>query len=211
MMKLVLSEEISDSAVWQAVLAGDQYAFELLFKRCYDDLYLGAVTYNGNSDLAEDHIQELFVKIWECRERLEEVEEVRTYLWTALRGCMIDSFRKNRAGERYYDQWEKSDCQMHYPVEELIVHDELGAVPSTELMDPVNQLTPHQREALYLKFYEPFPDPNWKKAWKRLKNRLEPDSRYADSSNRKISLSSKSPKEYLQWILRVVTLFILSL
>lgn len=204
-MKLVLSETISDSAVWRAVLAGDKYAFKVLFRRCYNDLYLGAVTYTGNPDMAEDKVQELFVNIWQCREKLEKVEDVRTYLWTVLRQNIVDAFRNHNIGNRYYDQWDKYDCQMQYPVEELILHDELGAVPFTEITGSVSELSPRQREALYSKFYEAVPDPDWEKAWNRLKNRLDPRSSYKETSQ-----GGKAPRGFFQWIIRVVTLFIIS-
>src|SRR5690625_1620387 len=89
-------EVVNESDSWLALTGGDCGAYEFLFRKYYDDLYRYAVKFSGRSGMAEDHIQKLFLKIWRRRDKLQEVEAVKTYLWTALRRSMIDTFRKEK-------------------------------------------------------------------------------------------------------------------
>ncbi|MDX1642530.1 MAG: sigma factor, partial [Balneolaceae bacterium] len=67
---------------------------EKLFKRHYDDLFRYAVKFCGSEVKAEDHIQDLFLRIWNRREFLGDVTGVKTYLWTALRRSLISKNKK---------------------------------------------------------------------------------------------------------------------
>lgn len=145
---------LSDSEAWKAFLKGDRQAFELLFRRYYDDLYHYAVKFSGEPAMAEDHIQKLFLKIWRKRDHLEEVEGVKTYLWIALRRCIIDTFRKMKTEEKYVNKLKDDHGRMQFTAEELIIRDEIDTMQSRELKEAMDQLTPKEREVLYLKFYE---------------------------------------------------------
>mgnify|MGYP001393496632 CR=1 FL=1 len=147
-------EKLTDSEVWKAILAGDREAFGLLFSRYYDDLYHYAVKFSGRPGMAEDHIQKLFLKIWHRRDSLEEVKGVKTYLWSALRRSMIDTFRKEKAERKYLDKIDNGYARMQYTTEELVIHDETSSARSRELKKAIGQLNSRQREVLYLKFYE---------------------------------------------------------
>lgn len=147
-------EALSDSEAWNALLAGDRDAFQYLFRKYYDDLYHYAVKFSGKPGIAEDHIQKLFLKIWRRRDQLEEVEGVKTYLWTALRRSMIDTFRKQRTQNKYLDKYQTDNTQMQFTAEELVIRDEISTIRSRELEAAINQLSPKEREVLYLKFYE---------------------------------------------------------
>ena len=147
-------ETLTDSEVWEAILAADRTAFGVLFSRYYDDLYHYAVKFSGRPDMAEDHIQKLFLKIWRRRDSLEEVRGVKTYLWSALRRSMIDTFRKERAEKKYLDKLRTESTRMRYTAEELLIHGEANAMRSKELKKAIDQLNSRQREILYLKFYD---------------------------------------------------------
>lgn len=147
-------KKLTDSEVWEAILGGSRAAFGLLFSRYYDDLYHYAVKFSGRPDMAEDHIQKLFLKIWRRRDHLEEVESVKTYLWAALRRSMIDTFRKEKAEQKYLDKLHTGYARMQYTAEELVINDETSALRSRELKKAIDQLNSRQREVLYLKFYD---------------------------------------------------------
>lgn len=144
----------SDSEAWKAFLDGDCEAFQYLFQTYYDDLYHYAVKFSGDPAAAEDHIQKLFLKLWRKRERLEKVKGVKTYLWSALRRSMIDTHRKRKTERKYRDEYQKNHGRMHYSAEELLIRDEINAIRSSELQAAIHQLSPKEREVLYLKFYE---------------------------------------------------------
>lgn len=118
----------------------------MLFRKYYDDLYYYAVKFSGEPAVAEDHIQKLFLKIWRQRDQLEEVEGVKTYLWSALRRSMIDTYRKRKTERKYRDQYRKNHGRMQFTDEELIIRHERDTIQSRELKEAIDQLTPKERE-----------------------------------------------------------------
>src|SRR5690625_2519036 len=73
---------------------GCKDSLEVLYLRFYNNLFDYAVSFCGDADTAEDQIHALFLKIWERRELLPEVEYVKTYLWTSLWRSLIDEQRR---------------------------------------------------------------------------------------------------------------------
>lgn len=147
-------DRIASSEAWKALLSGDRSAFELLFRRYYDDLYRYGVAFCGCPDMAEDHIQKLFLKIWRRRETLGEVSGVKTYLWSGLRRSLIDGFRKQQTKKKYLDKLENNDLGMQLTPEEFIINNELDAIRRRALKEAIGQLSSRQQEVVYLKFYE---------------------------------------------------------
>lgn len=145
---------VGSREIWLQILSGDRNALELLFHRYYDDLYRYAVSFCGRPDMAEDHIQKLFLKIWQRRDTLDEVSGVKTYLWTSLRRSMIDAFRKEKTEAQYLGRVSKQRSGVQLDPEELIIHEEIGTIRRRALEKAIDELSPRQQEVVYLKFYD---------------------------------------------------------
>jgi RNA polymerase sigma factor (sigma-70 family) len=144
----------SDEEVWQVLKLGDNAALECLFRRYYQDLYRYGIKLTGQPGLVEDHIQDLFLKIWNNRQHLADVSGVKTYLWTALRRRLItytqqEAHRKKRlAGE------PPEEPAIQFSPEELIIHRENRNQRVKALTRALNRLSGKHREIVYLKYYE---------------------------------------------------------
>lgn len=143
-----------DPELWQSILEGERDAFELLFQKYFDDLFHYALKLTGQRGMAEDHVQGLFLHIWQKRGTLKEVIAVKTYLWTALRRRIIDSYRKKKTERKYMNTYYNDNLSMRFSTEELIINDEQAAIRSKKLKKAIEQLSSREREVLYLKFYE---------------------------------------------------------
>ena len=75
------------------VRAGDEAAFEAMFRAYYDPLCRHVAPYLGSRDAAEDAVQGLFVRIWEDRARWV-VSDLGHYLYTAVRRRAISQVRR---------------------------------------------------------------------------------------------------------------------
>jgi RNA polymerase sigma-70 factor (ECF subfamily) len=70
---------------WVArIRAGDEGAFEAMFRAYYDGLCRSVAPNLGSRDAAEDVVQGVFARIWEDRERWA-VSDLRHYLYAAVR------------------------------------------------------------------------------------------------------------------------------
>jgi RNA polymerase sigma-19 factor, ECF subfamily len=93
-----------DGAHWVArIRAGDDAAFEAMFRAYYDALCRYVAGYLGSRDAAEDVVQDVFARIWEVRARWV-VSDVQHYLYTAVR-CRAMSHLRRTAVRRRAAPW----------------------------------------------------------------------------------------------------------
>ena len=64
---------------------GNEFAFVQFYRQYAQQAYLMSYKYLGNKDLAEDAVQELFVKLWEHRAELDDDESVGGFVFTMLK------------------------------------------------------------------------------------------------------------------------------
>src|SRR5437588_681334 len=75
------------------IRAGDEAAFEAMFRAYYDPLCRYVAAYLGSRDAAEDAVQGVFARIWEDRAHWA-VGDVRHYLYAAVRRRAISQIRR---------------------------------------------------------------------------------------------------------------------
>lgn len=71
--------------------------FKRIFLPCHQQLYRVAFRLTGNREDAEDIVQETFMKIWNSRERLGELDNPAAFCMATLKNVFVDSVRKNHA------------------------------------------------------------------------------------------------------------------
>lgn len=64
--------------------------FRLLFKELYDPLSRYAYTLLQDHDIAEDIVQEVFIRIWEKHQTVIQSPQVRPYLYRAVRNASFN-------------------------------------------------------------------------------------------------------------------------
>lgn len=102
-----------------ATSKGDQTAFTLLLRNQRNKVYTLALTYLKSRELAQEITQDIFLKIWNAREKLSEVENFSDYLFIISRNQLISFIRKNKKqlltiSEEVEDVLTRPDEQLHY-------------------------------------------------------------------------------------------------
>ncbi len=88
-------------AEWPArIRAGDERAFEAMFRAYYDQLYRYVIALLGERDVAEDVVQLVFARIWQERETWDVHGPLRHYLFAAARWGAISHLRHHAVRER---------------------------------------------------------------------------------------------------------------
>lgn len=85
----------------RAINNGDEAAFRRLFLLYYKRMLFYASGYIDDPFTAEDLVQDLFVDIWEKREKLLITSSVSSYLFTAIHNRCIQHLRKLKVKENY--------------------------------------------------------------------------------------------------------------
>lgn len=80
---------------------GDEQAFKELYLRYAEQLISFASSKVYSLDVARDIIHDLFVHLWDKRQTLEIKENLRSFLFTAVRYRVIDHIRKNYSRAEY--------------------------------------------------------------------------------------------------------------
>ena len=81
--------------------------FKKLFEQYYNPLCNFACTILYDSNKAEDAVQDVFVKMWQKKEKVGELEYVKSYLFTATRNKCIEYLRKLKLDRKLSEQNEK--------------------------------------------------------------------------------------------------------
>jgi len=95
---------VDDRTLVAQLRAGESNAIAILFERYYDVLCTFAVGYTGSEAEAEEIVHDVFLRVWNMRERLEIRESVKSYLYSATRNRALNHARRGRAERRWLDR-----------------------------------------------------------------------------------------------------------
>jgi RNA polymerase sigma-70 factor (family 1) len=90
----------------------DQQAYRLLFTALYPYLYPFARTLVKAKESAEEVVSDVFMKVWEKRQELEKIENLKVYLYVATRHIALNYLEKQRRNA--------TDTLDHFQASELI-------------------------------------------------------------------------------------------
>ncbi len=76
---------MDDSALTHQLKQGNQLAFTILYDTYSEQVYRLAFKYLCNKELAEDAVQNLFMKVWIKRTSLDESRPLNHFLFTVLK------------------------------------------------------------------------------------------------------------------------------
>lgn len=146
-----------DIQIWKALKQGDLGAFEYLYQRYIQVLFDYGMHIHNDSDLIKDAIQELFIHIWQRRNSLGNVKNIRNYLIVSFRRFVIAQLETRKkwssATLKKINQLVEVDAS---PENHMIAH-EIYVQQENDLMEAIEKLPDRQREIVYLLFYKKIP------------------------------------------------------
>jgi RNA polymerase sigma-70 factor (ECF subfamily) len=95
-----------DSDLAARVHAGDEAAYEELFHRYYRPLCRFAARIDPSPGVAEEIVQDVFLKVWLRRDRLVEIKALGSYLYTAVRNQALNQQKRETIRERWREETE---------------------------------------------------------------------------------------------------------
>ena len=100
-----------DSPLVSLLQQGDHRAFEKLFRRYAQKLFVFSLSYLKNETEAEEVVQEVFLKVWDKRSALKTDTSFQSYLFTIAFNSIKKSFnRKARDNQYKLDLTDKLDA-----------------------------------------------------------------------------------------------------
>ena len=95
-----------DSILIARIRAGDERAFEELFRRYYRELCRYAARFDATTGTPEEIVQEVFFRVWRNREQLLEVKTFSSYLYTAVRNQAFNRRKREQTAARWREAKE---------------------------------------------------------------------------------------------------------
>ncbi|MGD0343333.1 MAG: RNA polymerase sigma-70 factor [Bacteroidales bacterium] len=121
---------------------GDKNAFSLIFTIYYKDLVLFATNYIHKADLAEEIVQDTFVKIWEEHEELNIVFSLKSFLLKSVQNKCIDMIRHQKIRQNHINDVILNSPDYEYNTDNYLTNSELvGLIKTTldNLPDEISQ------------------------------------------------------------------------
>lgn len=136
--------------LWKLFLEGDKEAFSVFYRHNYRKLYSYGISLGMDSELIDDIIQELFVKLYTRPQLIKDFSTIQAFLYAAVRNAFVNH-EKQRKKYLYLDEFE--NFELPYFVENTQIEDEEELKALKEKIHRIiNSLTPRQKEIIYLRF-----------------------------------------------------------
>jgi RNA polymerase sigma factor (sigma-70 family) len=137
---------------WRQAREGDDHAFGCIHRELFHGLYNYSEKLLQDGDLANDAVQELFVRLWTKRETIGELRKVKPYFFTALRRQILNQLRNLHLRELKISGLAKPDIE--FSPEEIVVRTEEYHSLQNKIALLLNELPKRQKEVIYLHYFE---------------------------------------------------------
>ncbi|KIO78485.1 hypothetical protein TH53_03540 [Pedobacter lusitanus] len=141
-----------DKKYWEQMRLGEKNALFGLYNNLYFHLIRFGLKINADDELVKDCVNQVFLNLWDKRDRLNPVENVKSYLMTSLRRCMLDQLAYVDRTNLAVNKMETATNELSY--EEIMVGLQQDEELKNKLRVAIAQLTPRQVELIQLKFFE---------------------------------------------------------
>ena len=136
-------DDVSDHELMQLFASGDKRAFDMVYDRYWKELYKLATRILQDDAKAEDTVQEVFVSLYECREK-RHIGNLKAYLYQSAK---YQCFMQLRAGKISASHLQR----MNKVIFSNVVEDEFEAHELEQILEKGMSALPEKcRQVFYL-------------------------------------------------------------
>lgn len=135
----------NESELLQAIATGDEASFRQLYNQFHLTVFQQAFHYLQSEELASDAVQDIFIKLWDKKEKLAEVKDVKAYIFIVARNIIISTLRKKVFHHRLDEELEMIEEDTHLPDRQLSYKESLQII-----QEGINSLPQQQQKAYTL-------------------------------------------------------------
>jgi RNA polymerase sigma-70 factor (family 1) len=143
----MLSEKKYEESTLLSMLAEDsEYAFQIIFDRHRDTIYKVAMLYVKSPVIAEEIVQDVFLKLWFQRKNLTQLRSLESWLFILTRNLTINCFKKITHEWMAREKWVKENDRSENKTDHKIIDAEYQRL----LQQAIAQLSPQQQQVYKL-------------------------------------------------------------
>jgi RNA polymerase sigma-70 factor (family 1) len=113
--------------IQQRAAAGDEEAFKQIYYLFYKKLYLFSLAMVKTREAAEEITEDVFIKIWQQKEHISEIQNLRVYLYIATKNTSLNYLSK-KAKDNLTQPFDDINVDLHRSTitpEELMITAEM--------------------------------------------------------------------------------------
>jgi RNA polymerase sigma factor (sigma-70 family) len=142
---------------WKLLLKGEKQGLYACFNLFYDDLYRFGMSLYRNPELIKESIQNLFIELWQIRDKLEQVENVQQYVFTIYKRIIYKThqkqIRKDASNELNLEEINEPQVTVS-SYESILIASQEDAQLKSRLIKAMASLTPRQKEIIQLRYFD---------------------------------------------------------
>lgn len=146
---LAIVPDFGNNGSWYTDSSGnwDETAFDSLFRELFAPLSYFAVKLVKEPSLADDIVQDCFVKLWEKREELSHVKALKNYLYSMVRNACLKHLERGKIST--------GELEENLPDPDLVIEKSLiAAETARELYHFISSLSPALQQIIRLYYLE---------------------------------------------------------
>jgi len=124
---------------------GSDQAFTLLYDKYSKQLYRNILRLTKDENIAEELLQDLFLKIWESRENINPEKSFKSFLYKVAENLVYAHFRKIAKGNRLIAKLVISYVDVDTSAEDVLISKE-----NQDLLHKAIAHLPPQRKQVYI-------------------------------------------------------------
>lgn len=98
----------------EALREGKKKAYEEIYNEFFGVLYHLCLQYLHNEKIAEELVQDTFLKLWEIRETLNEQINIRSFLYTITKNNCLNHLRNQKISMKHMENMRYLEMQFNY-------------------------------------------------------------------------------------------------
>jgi RNA polymerase sigma-70 factor (ECF subfamily) len=140
-----MQQSVNENELLKQVVQGDEIAFEQLFQLYKNKLFAFIYQLSGSVTIAEDVLQDVFLKIWRNRTRLTGIDNFNAYLYRMAQNHAVNVLRRQSREALLLNEVQRLAPQKVSGDEWLAAKE-----VQTALQQAINSLPPQQNKVYRL-------------------------------------------------------------
>jgi RNA polymerase sigma-70 factor (ECF subfamily) len=96
-----------EEKTWRSIQQKDGQAFEKYYKEHYKNFFLAAFNYLKDTGLAEEIVNDVFLKLWETADTIRIESSLRSYIYRAVINRSLNELNKNKRDHQHQIEFSR--------------------------------------------------------------------------------------------------------
>ncbi|TDB62736.1 RNA polymerase sigma factor [Arundinibacter roseus] len=147
-------QDAAGQTLWQSFRAGNSDAFAQLLHLYYPMLLNYGVRLSPDREFVKDCLHDLFLEFWNKKEKLSDIENLKSYLLLSFRRKLFRETRRLKWFREANEVTEDYTMEVQFTIESYLINNEVQHEYLKKLKLNLEKLSKRQREVIYLRFYQ---------------------------------------------------------